>query len=140
MTAFFQKLIAFFMSVLAFFGIGKTNTADVPKDGYKAEGKTVVICLSSNPSTGYGWQTEVEGGSVVLTASRYEERETPGNVAVAGAGGWEYFTFTAVKAGEATLTFKYLRSWENEPPIKTVTAVVRVDDSLNVTVVSFTGV
>ena len=140
MTAFFQKLIAFFMSVLALFGFGKTNGSDVPKDGYKAEGKTVTVCLSSNPSTGYGWQTELEGGSVILTSSRYEEKETPGNVAIAGAGGYEYFTFTAVKAGEATVTFKYLRSWENEPPIKTVTAVLSVDEALNVTVVSFTGV
>lgn len=137
MAAFIQKLIALFMAILAFFGIGK-GTPKVPENGYQINGKQIVVCLTANPSTGYTWEVALDGGSVELTGSYYEEKKIQSSVAIAGAGGLEYFTLTAVKPGETTVTFTYQRTWETDPPVRTVTVVLTADEALNLTVTSFT--
>ncbi len=139
MAAFIQKLIAFFMTILAFFGIGR-GTAKVPENGYQVNGSQVVVCLTANPSTGYSWEVGIRGDSVKLSGSYFEQKKTQSQVALAGAGGLEYFTLTAVKPGDATVTLTYQRSWETDPPIRTVTVVLTADEALNLTVTSFTDV
>lgn len=136
MAAIFQRIMAFFMSILAFFGISfGGGTTD--NNGSDSSATTVVeeskveFGFFSNPSTGYTWVIELDGDSVEKTDERFVSRDTPG---MAGAGGTQYYTFTAVKEGVTTITFKYLRTWEEEEPIETHIAVVRVDGDMNITV------
>ncbi len=134
MSAFFQRIVAFFMAVLAFFGLGRM-TGKTPVEGGEVKGKTVEFTLKSNPSTGYSWEVDIDGDSVVLTDKRYEAPKTAPNVA--GAPGYEHFTFSAVRPGRAVIRFSYLRSWETEPPVETVTAVVEVDSGLDIAILSY---
>ena len=132
MLSVFQKVLAFFLSVLAFFGL--TVKKDVPKDTYKVDKGAVDFCFSANPTTGYAWSVSQEGDSVQLTADRYvADRAAPGT---AGGGGSQYYTATAVRPGKTTLTFTYARSWEGEP-IRTVIAEITVDESLTAAVTSY---
>ena len=129
----FQKLLAFFMSVLAFLGFVKPS--DVRPDSYAVKNDTVEFCFDSNPSTGYTWTAEIDGDAVALTLERFEPAKQTGNVAVAGAGGLQYYTLTAVREGEATVTFTYARSWETTDADRVVTArlLVAADKTLTVT-------
>ncbi|MBQ7638662.1 MAG: protease inhibitor I42 family protein [Clostridia bacterium] len=135
MAAIFQKIIAFFMSILAFFGInfgggGNNQPADEPETYVVTESK-VEFSFFSNPSTGYTWEVELNGDSVEKTGENFVSDDHAG---MAGAGGTQYYTFTAVHEGVTTVTFRYLRPWEDEDPIETYTAVVRVDADLHITV------
>ena len=141
MAAFIQKIIAFFMGILAFFGLVKPGP-DHPDPaewdgtaGYAVQDKAVEFSLRENPTTGYAWQYEIEGDCVALTKDDYAQ--DPSQPGMAGVGGTRYFTFTAEKAGTATVTFTYLRSWETEPPIDTYRAVIEVGEDLVPQVVSF---
>jgi|GEM_PF-2866344 len=137
MAAIFQRIIAFFMSILAFFGI-TFGGGDKTPDNEPRETEEIVITESkvefsffSNPSTGYSWEIELDGDSVEKTGENFVSNDHGG---MAGAGGTVTYTFTAVKEGVTTITFRYLRPWENEEPINTYIAVVRVDGEMNITV------
>lgn len=133
MLSVFQKILAFFLSVLAFFGL--TVKKDLPKDTYKTDKGTVDFCFSANPTTGFTWSVSQEGDSVLLTADRYVA--DPAAPATAGRGGSQYYTATAVRPGKTTLTFIYERSWEGNP-IRTVIAEITVDEALTAAVTSYT--
>ena len=49
---------------------------------------------------------------LALVTSDYTRR--PQDRGIAGAGGTYVWNFKALKAGAATLTFKYYRDWEGE--------------------------
>ena len=140
MSQIFARIVAFFMSILAFFGFVKKGAEPKP-DAYAVEKKVVTFCFDSNPSTGYTWTVKVEGDAVALTRDDFVAKETSGHngvvVAVAGAGGMQYYGFTAVKPGRATVTFTYARSWEQTDADRTVVAVIAVDEDLAPTVESF---
>jgi inhibitor of cysteine peptidase len=73
-----------------------------------AEGDTVIVRLSSTPSTGYSWSIaenvdlilQPEGSRYVRGASR------------PGASGYQEFTFMVVGNGEAPLKMLYQRPWQ----------------------------
>ena len=133
MGAFLQKIITIFMSILAFFGLVKPAPADpVP---FKAEGKTVEFCFDSNHTTGYDWTAEVKGDCVELTRDEYVAKRTEPQVA--GAGGLQYYTFTAVHEGKATVTFTYARSWETTDADRVITAEITVAPDLTVSATVF---
>ena len=122
MLAVFQKILAFFMSVLAFLGLVKPVTPQT--ESYTATGNAVEFRFDSNPTTGYGWTVKIDGDCVTLTKDEYvQDPAVPG---MAGVGGTQYYTFAAVHAGEATVTFTYARSWETTDADRTVTATIRV--------------
>lgn len=138
--AIIQRIIAFFMTVLAFFGIGKGNNTQPPTQvddvaAYTAEQGAVTFSFFANATTGYSWEYAPDGDSVILTGERYETANT--DPRVAGAPGRQYYTFTAVKPGTTTVTFTYARPWETDPPVYTYVAVISVDADLNLTVASF---
>ena len=135
MKAIIARIVALIMALLAFLGFGQPKT-DLDADTYQVNGKTVTFCFFSNPSTGYTWTAEADGDCILLTGDEY--RQTPGTGNIAGAGGKQFYTFTAVKEGTAAIVFTYARSWEQTDYDRTVTAVVTVDSSLNVTVTQFT--
>lgn len=73
------------------------------------QGDQFVIALASNRSTGYQWQLAepLNNDIVNLATSQY--------VALAnlpGAGGKECWTFSAVGAGQTTISMKYVRPFD----------------------------
>ena len=136
MQALFAKIISFFMAILAFLGLVKPETpANVEPGTYQVNGKVVAFCLDSNPTTGYDWTAVVDGDCVELTRDEYQQDEAaPG---MAGVGGRQYYDFTAVKPGTATVTFTYARSWETTDDDIVLTAKITVADDLTVTVSEF---
>lgn len=88
-------------------------------------GETFTIELESNATTGYAWSAVVAPtGSLVEGEHQYLQ---PSTTAV-GAGGWEWFRYTASAAGTATITFEYRRPWEpaTTPPAATATFTVTI--------------
>ncbi len=130
MMAFFQKILAFLMSILAFLGLVKPT--EPQPDAYLVNGATVEFCFDSNPTTGYDWTADLNGDCVTLTKDEYkQDAAVPG---MAGVGGKQYYAFTAAHAGTATVTFTYARSWETTDADRTVTATLTVADDNTVTV------
>ena len=142
MAAILQRITAIIMTILAFFGLGPKNSDVKPEEpaapdwseGYTVRENEVTFSFISNPSTGYSWETAIDGESVVLTDEQYTNTATPG---VAGAPGTQTYTFTAVKAGKTTLTFTYRRPWESDDPAYINQAVISVTPDMQITVESF---
>jgi inhibitor of cysteine peptidase len=74
---------------------------------------TLIVALPSNPSTGYAWG--IEGELPDGLRQEGEKRYVPAGSTepVAGAGGTEVFTFTAVEKGDVALKLVYTRAWED---------------------------
>ena len=92
MPAFFQKIIAFFIAVLAFFGININHSdidVEIKGDGYEYsidyEDRELDIKFPSNPTTGYSWSYKIDGDALRLTKEEYDEYDNPFNAA--GKGG-----------------------------------------------------
>lgn len=98
---------------------GKTVTADV--------GSTIIIALTSNPSTGYAWQVR-EPLPEQLAQSGDVRYVPPGSTSpVVGAPGTEVFTFRATAAGSAELTLDYARSFEDGEPASVYTLTIEIE-------------
>ena len=134
MQAIIAKLISWIMAILAFLGLVKPVQNAEPNN-YIVESKGVTFCFDSNPTTGYDWTAVLNGDCVVMTRDEYEQK--PSEPGMAGVGGYQYYDFTAVKAGTATVTFTYARSWETTDSDITYVAVITVADDLTVTVTEF---
>ncbi len=83
------------------------------------------IRLAANPTTGFTWSLDSTRSTGTI---RFLEStmETPGPRAV-GAGGFEVWTFRALKPGRARLLFRYARSWEKDvAPARTLEFDVQV--------------
>ena len=138
MKDFFQKMIAFFLALLSALGISlKAPSEPALKlsddDTYSVSGSTVTFALSSNPSTGYSWTVQQEGNSVKQTKIWYEsDQDEHSNVAIAGRGGTEFFTFTAQSKGKSTVTFIYERPWEKDGSIKSYVVSITVAEDLTI--------
>jgi inhibitor of cysteine peptidase len=74
-------------------------------------GEKFAISLQSNPTTGYSWQPEFDSELLELVESEFVA-SSPGLV---GAGGVETFVFLAHREGQAEVTLKYQRPWEDQP-------------------------
>ena len=143
MASIFQRLISFFMSVLAFFGITFGSQTKPPAEtvdtvaAYDLRNGEVRFSFKSNPTTGYNWYVTQNGNSVAQTEDVYVS-DAQGNVG--GAGGTQYYTFNAVSPGKTTITFRYERSWETDPPVYTYIAQITVNGDLSVSLDSFKAV
>ena len=71
------------------------------------------IALSSNPTTGYGWQESYDEAMLELVEKKYELGEAA-EKGMVGAGGVEHFRFKALKTGKTEITLVYKRPWEQE--------------------------
>ncbi len=114
------------VSVILFFGLFFAVRGT--KNGKIIEttvGKSFTITLDSNPTTGYKWQIarQMDTGPVELIGSKYIPPET----GLTGAPGKEEWHFKAIKEGRATISFDYLRPWEeDELPAQTKSFVVTI--------------
>jgi len=85
------------------------------------QGQTFALWLRSNPSTGYRWQANYDPSSVTLVNQTFQsDPHPPGKV---GVGGYDFYTFMALKAGTTTIRF------DNISPVK------QVCNSINCTIV-----
>ena len=74
-----------------------------------AKGDTLMVELSSNPSTGYGWKVKGDPSPLKLASSDYKQPDQSGKV---GAPGVQQFRFDASAAGTSKLELVYRRPWE----------------------------
>jgi predicted secreted protein len=95
-------------------------------------GRSAVIRLEGNPTTGYQWLvTAVRGDSVtqVGQVGYVQDKRFEGKNMV-GAGGMFSAKFKAVKPGVTTVTMEYKRSWETEKkPLQVFTIALDVAPS-----------
>ncbi len=139
MKAIFSRITAFFLAILAFFGLSPKQAkpeVTIGNDGYAIVERGVQFSFAANATTGYSWEQKTDGSSVKLSKAFYT---APKDTGMVGVGGTQYYDYRAVKPGTTTITFTYQRAWENNPPAKTYVAVVVVADDLSVTVKSFTA-
>ena len=73
-------------------------------------GETFSIELEGNPTTGYGWEPQLDDDRLRLVERHYQ----PAGSGI-GGGGKEIFTFQPVKTGSAHVTFEYKRPWDTTP-------------------------
>ena len=78
----------------------------------------LTVHLRTNPSTGYDWEWSTEGDGELEEESRdYIQKFS--DPPLCGAPSRVKIRFSPVKEGLATLTLRYKRSWEKEPPLRT---------------------
>ena len=102
---------------------GATNISDKeeyfnPGEPIKVKaGQKFTIRMTSNPTTGHGWQLSkaLDEKVVQLVTNAY----IPPDSKLMGAGGYEAWTFKAVGEGQADISMKYVRSWEKDQPART---------------------
>ena len=90
-------------------------------------GKEFVITLNANATTGYEWQftTPIDDSLVKLVHSEY----VPDKTGLVGSGGKSIWTFKAISAGRAQISFRYIRPWEkNTPPAKETAYIVDIEN------------
>lgn len=138
-----QKIIAFFISILAMLGINiggneetTEKTTPVITIVNEAEEHSLEVALKGNITTGYDWYAEIEvdGDCTGKVISSVSDKYVTDNhdEGVVGAGGTHYFTFKAESEGQARITFTYLRPFEDSLPAETVVVDVTVDGSLDI--------
>ena len=129
----FSKIISFFMSIWVFLcsllgiGAGKGETPEFID--YSNGNKTVIVSISENPSTGYGWEYNVSNETVIKLDKNDYINPKQTNPPIAGALGTRVFNFSGLKSGTALVTLTYERSWENEP-VRTIVIQITVADDL----------
>jgi len=91
-----------------------------------AVGQQIIITIPSNATTGYAWELATLDTAVVENTD--QTYITPVSD-LAGAGGWERWTFKAIGAGSTTLRLEYRRSWEPDTvdPADTFEITVNID-------------
>jgi predicted secreted protein len=78
-------------------------------------GKTAEISLQANPAAGYTWEAELPAESAELLELLGVDWGAPSHASsLAGAPSVQTFRFRAVAAGNATVLFRYRRSWESK--------------------------
>ncbi len=84
--------------------------ADNGKDIDLPTGDTLVVRLTSNPSTGYTWAIKGDPSPLRLVKSSAKKNNQTGHAA--GAPVTQEFRLAATSSGMATLTLEYHRPWE----------------------------
>lgn len=98
--------------------VPNVGAAPTPELVTVAVGASFEVHMDSNPTTGYSWRIrEPLDPHLSAGPKRYlgPGEAKPGEPVRVGAGGVEYFSFTGVTAGEATLVLEYVRPWEKRP-------------------------
>ena len=109
------------------------------EDSPAAEGTPTspVLTLDSSPTTGYDWYWEIDQEDVVAVDETYTQYAVPQDtLPLVGGGGQDCMTLTGLTPGEAVVTFTYKRIWETTTPLYTLVYHVRVDEDLNVAILS----
>jgi inhibitor of cysteine peptidase len=93
-----------------------------------AKGRTLLVAIAGNPSTGYQWELTGPVDGAVLTQKGRGEFMA-GAPELVGAPGEYRFTFKAMGLGTTAVGLKYVRPWEKDkPPAATATVNVTVTE------------
>ncbi|MEN0106963.1 MAG: protease inhibitor I42 family protein [Pseudomonas sp.] len=87
------------------------NSSDCPAT--LRPGQQLIVTLSSNPTTGFRWQTK-DAASNVLRVLSPEVYSNPEDVGVVGGAGISTWRFQATEPGSGELLMAYHRPWEPE--------------------------
>lgn len=71
---------------------------------------SLIITLSSNPSTGYQWEAAKIGNSAIIAEDSHQFVEPQSDLV--GAPGKDVWTFKTLEKGTSTINFQYSRPWE----------------------------
>ena len=116
-----QRALAGVLAALVLLAAGLSACAVTGAEGNAQKGdniqtavnETFEVSLDSNPTTGYSWQADFDEAYLELVDQTFEPSSE-----LLGAGGTETLVFTALKAGETTLTLEYKRPWEQKDPAR----------------------
>ena len=130
LSIIFTVLLAF--TALAFAGCGKSQTKiNISRENLDlvAEGKTLTLDLTGIPSTGYEWTCETDNKDLLIEKS-HETKDPEGDSSkpMVGTSVTEHYTFEVSGSGEARLTAKYARSWEESPDDIEHVFIVTIED------------
>ena len=107
-------------------GGGFVPKSDTPEQFETTVGAEFSIVVDSNPSTGFSWKVvEPLDARVAFVSQDYAGGSPVGEAPMPGRGGKATLRFKAVAAGEAKVTLRYARPWE-QPGTAGVEAPVRV--------------
>ena len=85
------------------------------------QGAPLVINLSVDPATGFGWVLTTKPGDKIGLIGGPDYTPDPIPAGMMGVGGTTTFRFRAQAPGAETLEFAYLREWESgATPVRTV--------------------
>jgi inhibitor of cysteine peptidase len=106
--------------------------ADDNKTVTLAKGQSILVKLSSNPTTGYKWSVVSTDRTFGYPSAEKFFASSPGGPV--GSGGVQRFTWKTSSplnmVGSHTVKLEYKRSWEtNAPPAKTFTFTVKIVDA-----------
>jgi inhibitor of cysteine peptidase len=93
-----------------------------------SKGRTLVVIIAGNPTTGYEWElTDTVNSAVLEQEGRVEFVD--GAQDLMGAPGEYRFVFKAMAPGMTAIGLKYVRPWEQDkPPAATATVNVTVTE------------
>ena len=127
-----SKILAFFLSILMTLFPSLFPKNNIDKD-FVTDGKSLVINLDSNPTTGYSWSFDISDETVIrFVKSEYTETGTG-----VGAGGRDSFRFIGLSEGTAEINFTYSQQWTEDPAANTAQFKIAVDKNGNITVESY---
>ena len=107
---------------------GETKSARVNDwINLNGDGKTVAFALSSNPSTGYAWDTAVSDPEIIRSVGEKYVNPSLGTALAGAAGTLRGYFEAAGKPGTAVITMQYRRS--EGTPAQTRTITVTSDGS-----------
>ena len=113
-------------AVLALASCATLNREGVaaPLDGGSVavrQGAPLVINLSADPASGFGWVMTSKPGEAVWLIGGPDYTPEPIPAGMLGVGGTTTWRFRASAPGTQTLEFAYLRTWEQgATPVRTV--------------------
>jgi inhibitor of cysteine peptidase len=93
------------------------------------QGDIIAVILESNITTGYSWFATISDPKILVQMGEPEYLEPVSNsgTPLLGAAGKQTFLLQAAETGTATVTFEYMRSFEeNVAPEKTITITIEV--------------
>jgi inhibitor of cysteine peptidase len=108
-----KKIIILSIALIVLASLCFANEAKQIEPMKVRAGDSFTITLRANMSTGYQWQiTTLNEKMLQLVNSEY----VPYTTKRLGADGKQLWTFKALKAGETSITFKYVRPQEKDKP------------------------
>jgi inhibitor of cysteine peptidase len=85
------------------------------------QGAPMVVNLSADPATGFGWVMTSTPGDTVWLIGGPDYTPEPIPAGMMGVGGTTTYRFRAATPGTQTLEFAYLRAWDKgAAPVRTV--------------------
>ncbi|MBI5882871.1 MAG: protease inhibitor I42 family protein [Elusimicrobia bacterium] len=75
-------------------------------------GRTLIVRLPGNPTTGFGWEVAGGTGTVAVLEGSVSYESAPHRSGIVGSGGTFTSVFKAAAAGRTVLRLEYRRPWE----------------------------